>query len=220
MVTTFRTNFGLKLLSLFLAILGWAYFRFATNPLIAARFDEQFSVPIAAVNVPAGYLARFGEKTAVVTIEPKRGEPAIKPAEIKAVVDLSNRSGGVYNVPVQLVAPSVAVQSLSPASVTLSIQKLVRREFPLAMHYRNPSGAIVGSASISPSVVMVSGAADLLSQIAAVRVDVALPADATPVNAMVRPVPVDSAGKALPDLQVAPNLVRVRVGLERGNAAQ
>ncbi len=114
MVAAIRRNFGLKVLSVALAILGWAYFRYASNPAFTARFDQQLSVPIAAVNVPPGYIARFPDKVAVVTVDPQRGQPPIKPDEIKAVLDLSNRSAGVYNVPVQLVAPNLAVQSLQP----------------------------------------------------------------------------------------------------------
>jgi len=33
-----RKNFGLKLLALILAIIGWAYFRLAANPAFIAHF--------------------------------------------------------------------------------------------------------------------------------------------------------------------------------------
>ncbi len=47
LVQIIRKNFGLKVLALTLAIVGWAYFRYATNPIVAAaRFDQQISVPI------------------------------------------------------------------------------------------------------------------------------------------------------------------------------
>ncbi len=67
-VQIIRKNFGLKVLSLALAIVGWAYFRFASNPVIAAHFDQQISVPIVAANLPVGYIAHFTEKDAVVTV--------------------------------------------------------------------------------------------------------------------------------------------------------
>ena len=88
MVSAIRNNIGIKLLSVFLAIVGWAYFRFASNPLITARFDQQISVPITAVSLPSGYIARFPDKAAVVTVVPERGQPPIKPDEVKAVLDL------------------------------------------------------------------------------------------------------------------------------------
>ncbi len=46
------------------------------------------------------------------------------------MLDLSNKGPGIYNVPVQLVAPDVVVQSLSPASVTLTVEPIEQRPFP------------------------------------------------------------------------------------------
>ncbi|HEY5339470.1 MAG TPA: hypothetical protein VIK27_00460, partial [Candidatus Aquilonibacter sp.] len=68
-----RKNFGLKLLSLVLAIVGWAYFRYAGNPVIAARFDQQLSVPIVVANLPVGYIAHYNDKEAIVTVAAHRG---------------------------------------------------------------------------------------------------------------------------------------------------
>ena len=82
-----------------------------------------------------GNVAHYTEREAVVTVESKRGEPALKPEDIKAVLDLSNKEPGVYTIPVPLVAPEVVVQSLSPASVTLTIEKIEERSFPITVHY-------------------------------------------------------------------------------------
>ncbi len=52
------------------------------------------------------------------------------------MLDLQSKGAGVYNVPIELVAPDVVVQSLSPASVTLDDRKAsISARFPLAMHY-------------------------------------------------------------------------------------
>ena len=210
MVVSIRRNFMLKLLSVFLAILGWAYFRFANNPAITARFDQQLSVPITAANLPPGYIARFPDKAALVTVEPKRGEPQIKPDEIRAVLDLSNRAEGIYNVPVQLVAPSVVVQSLSPASVTLTIEKIDDKTFPVAMHYGEQANVVVSHFTVTPSSVTVRGPQDELAQIATVRVEMPLSNASPSLNEMIRPVAVNSNGEPIQDVQVVPNLVRVQ----------
>ncbi len=122
-----RKNFTLKLLSLTLAIVGWAYIRFANNPIVAAHFNQELTVPITTVNVPLGYVARYEETTATVTITSKRGAPPVRQQDVKAVLDLAGRGAGVYNVPVELVAPDVAIQSLSPASVTLTLERIAQR---------------------------------------------------------------------------------------------
>lgn len=210
MVGAIRSNFGLKALSLALAVLGWAYFRFASNPFVSSRFDQQLSVPITSTNLGSGYIARYTERTAIVTIQSKSGEPAMKADEIKAVLDLTNRGAGVYNVPIQLVAPNVEVQSLSPASVTLSIERIDQRELPVAVHYAGEGNVVVSKFTITPSSVTASGPTSDLSQVASIRVDLPLGNTTGPFNEMVRPIAVDSTGNEIRDVQVAPNLVRVQ----------
>ncbi len=208
-----RKNFTLKVFSLALAIVGWAYIRFASNPLVAARFDQQLSVPITTVNVPIGYAAHYTDTTASVTIAYKRGVPPVAPYAVKAVLDLTGRGAGVYNVPVELVAPDVAVQSLSPASVTLTLERIAERTLPVVMHYTGTQepGIVVSRASLSPQSVSVNGTSGALSQVVEVRVDVPMPASPKSFDEMLRPRPVNAAGDEVDELQVAPDLVRVHV---------
>lgn len=208
-------NAGLKLLALTLAIIGWAYFRFASSPILGnGQFDQQLSIPIAAVNLPLGYVARFNDREAVVTVVGKRGDPAIKPDQIKAVLDLSSKGAGIYNVPVQLVAPDLVVQSLSPASVTLSVERVEQRMFPVAMHFVNsPTGVVVNATQLRPSTASVSGSTSQLAQVAAVHVDVTLPSAPKSFDEMVRPSAVNAAGIEIGGLSVSPDLVRVRLSI-------
>jgi YbbR domain-containing protein len=211
-----RKNFALKLLAVGLAIVGWAYFRFAANPILSTgQFDQQLSVPITAVNLPFGSVAHFIEREAVVTVSSKRGEPAIKPDEIKAVLDLSNRGPGVYNVPVQLVAPDLVVQSLSPASVTLTIERIEERSFPVVVHYIGsaPRGIVVSATQIRPATATVSAPTSALAQIAVVQANVALPDEPKAIDEMIRPIAVDASGAEIAGLSVSPDLVRVRMRL-------
>jgi hypothetical protein len=211
-VQIIRKNFGLKLLALVLAVVGWAYFRFATNPIVAAaHFNEQLSLPITVVNLPSGMVVHYTDRSAVVTVETKPGAPAIRSDEIRAVLDLSNKGPGIYNVPVALVAPDVAVQSLSPASVTLSIERNEERTFSIAVHYVGlQPGVVVAGQRIVPNAVTLQGPSSALSQVTAVRVDVNLPTAPVNVDEMLRPEPINAMGNGVNDVQVAPDLVRVQ----------
>jgi YbbR domain-containing protein len=166
------------------------------------------------VNLAAGYVAHFIDREAVVTVAPKRGDAAIKPDEIKAVLDLAGKSAGVYNVPVALVAPQIVVQSLSPASVTLTIEKIETREFPLVVHYDGDwKSVVVAGTQLRPPIVTIQGTTTALEQVAAVHADVSLPEQGHAVDEMVRPVPINAQGLEVVGLQVAPDLVRVRLRL-------
>lgn len=217
-----RKNFTLKLLALTLAIVGWAYIRFANNPVVAARFDQEITVPITTVNVPIGYEAQYSDTTATITIAAKRGVPPVRRQDVKAVLDLAGRGAGVYNVPVELVAPDVAIASLSPASVTLTLEKNAQRSLPVVVHYtgnREP-GVVVSASALTPQSVIVNGASGALSQVVQVRADVAVPPAPKTFDEMVRPVPVDVSGREVQDVQVAPDLVRVHVDFVAPAATQ
>ncbi len=210
----FRKNFLLKLVSVILALTGWSYFRFASNPVIAARFDQQISIPITVIRLPLGYFARFTEKQAVVSVAlPKRGAPAIKPDDVKAVLDLEGRTAGVYNIPVQLVTPTTAViKSLSPASVTLTVEKIDQKHFPVAVHYAGDqhSSMVVASVRTVPDQTVVRGASSDLARVTTVRVEVPFLSQPGNLDAMLRPAAVDSLGQEVANVQVSPNLVRVK----------
>jgi YbbR domain-containing protein len=216
-----RNNLGMKLFAVGLAIVGWAYFRLEGNPLVGSPQFDQLSVPIAAANLPLGYVAHFADHEAVVTVANKRGDPPIKPEEIKAVLDLSNKETGVYNVPVALVAPDVVVQSLSPASVSLTIERIEQRSFPITVHYVGsaPSGIVVSGTEILPASAVVRAPTSMLGKIAGVHADVAMPEQPKSIDAMVRPIPVDASGAELSGLSVAPNLVRVQMQFVAGTGA-
>ncbi|HEY5256817.1 MAG TPA: hypothetical protein VIJ12_00400 [Candidatus Baltobacteraceae bacterium] len=212
-----KQNFALKLLAVTLAVIGWAYFRFASNPVLGARFDQQLSVPLNAIDLPVGLIAHFNDRDAVVTIAAPRGQPPVKPDDIKAVLDLTGKRPGVYNVPIQLVAPSVVVQSLSPASVALSIERVDEKAFALELHYvGSQTGTVVGDANIEPASAVVRGPDSLLGQVASLRLDVVLPDAPLAVDEMLRPVAVNSLGEPIAGVTVAPELVRVRVHFVRG----
>ncbi|MEO6913584.1 MAG: hypothetical protein ABI182_06135 [Candidatus Baltobacteraceae bacterium] len=208
-----RKNFGLKLVSLGLAIVGWAYFRYGSNPVIAARFAQQLSIPISVVRLAPDSIAKYDEKEAVVTVASRGGAPPMKPDEVKAVLDLDNRPPGVYNIPIQLVAPKAAIQSLSPASITLTIERIDQKEIPVTIHYvgQEQPGIVVNDAQMHPALAAVRGPSDELTLVTAVRVDVPINNSAATVDVMVRPVAVNSLGQDIPDLEISPNLIRVTV---------
>ncbi len=135
MLERLRANLGLKAFSLAIALGVWAYLRLVPNPVVAARFVQTLNVPISTTGLKADSAARYTDKTAVVTVVLPRTGEAIRPDEIRAVLDLDGRSPGVYNVPIELIAPKLEIRSLSPASVTLSIERIEERGMPVVVRY-------------------------------------------------------------------------------------
>ena len=118
------------MLSLAIAIAGWAYLRLTPNPVIAAHFVQTLTVPISTTGLPGDEVARVADKQAVVVIDVPRSGVAVEPREVRAVLDLSGRGPGFYNVPLAVIAPKFSIKSLSPASVTLDVDRVETRVIP------------------------------------------------------------------------------------------
>ena len=131
-----KNNFGLKVLAVCLAVTAWAYFHLAAAPGTTAKFDQTLAVPIVVTGLRTGYQARYADKVATVVIEVPRNGTAVKPDQVQAVLDVSDLvDPGFHNVPVKIVSPDVAIRSLSPASVTLSLDRLEERVVPVSVDY-------------------------------------------------------------------------------------
>ena len=116
------------------------------------------------------------------------------------------------NLPVKIVAPDLAIKSLSPASVTpergparvpnAAGQHLVRRRQRLKL--------VVESSIVNPSQTTVRGIANDLAKVDMVKIEIPLGTKPGNFDAMVRPIAADTHGNEVPNTQVSPNLVRVR----------
>jgi hypothetical protein len=214
-----RNNIELKLIALALACGAWAYLRFAPSPIVAARFDQQLSVPIVNAGLQPGLLARYPERDALVSIVPPRGGGPVKPDDVRAVLTLKGKGPGVYNVPLEVIAPHFQIKALSPASVTLAIERIEERNVPVAIHYVNDRrvATVVESTSLAPRTVVARGATSDLGRVDSVRVDVTLPQGESALDEMGRPVPVDAHGAEVETVTVSPNLVRVRAHFVAGS---
>jgi len=211
MLDRLRNNLGLKLLAILIAVLGWAYLRLTPNPVIAARFVQQITVPISTVGLPAEEIARFAEREAVVAIDVPRAGAPLRPQMLRAVLNLEGRGPGVYNVPVEVIAPKLEIKSLSPASVTLSIERIEARTFPVTVHYLGDvrRGIVIGRLGLTPVSTTLRAATSELRRVASVRVDVPIPSSPATFDAMVRPVATDERGAEVAGISVAPTLLRV-----------
>ena len=212
MLQVLRRNFGLKVLAFALAVTAWAYFHYSAAPSITAHFDQQLSVPIVATGLRPGFVTAYAERNAIVTVEVPRNGAPVRADQVRAVIDLADRATpGIINVPVRVVAPQAVVKSLTPASVTLALDRTEERPFPLSIAYTGGNGAlVVDAASVTPTVATLRGIVSDLAKVQVVKIEIPLASKAGAFDAMVRPVAADARGAEISNVQVSPNLVRVR----------
>jgi len=207
-----RNNFGLKVLAVCLALAAWGYFHLAAAPGTLARFDQTLEVPIVVTGLKTGYQARYAEKVATVVIEVPRSGQTVKPDQVQAVLDVSDLvEPGFHNVPVKIVSPELAIKSLSPASVTLSLDRLESHIVPVSVDYAGERrGIVVDSAQVTPANTTIRGVAADLARVSGVRVEIPIPDKPQQFDNMLRPTPTGARGEEIGNVQVSPNLVRVR----------
>jgi len=171
------------------------------------------TVPLVVTGLRPGFVARYTDKTALVTIDLPRNGTEVKADQVQAVLDLSNRPDpGVFNVPVAIIAPNVQIHSLTPASVTLSLDRLEERTVPVAIDYTGAThgSVVVESADVNPSFVTIRGTANDLARVNAVRVEIPIPPKSGIIDTMTSPSAIDSRSGGVGSVDVSPNLVRVR----------
>ena len=212
MLNLLRNNFGLKVLAVCLALAAWGYFHLAAAPGTTARFDESLAVPIVVTGLKPGYQARYEDKVATIVIETPRNGEGVKRDQIQAVLDVSDLTDAQpHHVAVRLVAPDIAIKSLSPASVIVTVDRLEERIIPVSFDYvGDRRGIVVQAAAVEPTLTTIRGVANELAKVTGVRVEIPIPAKAEQLDAMIRPTPTDASGGEIDDVQVSPNLVRVR----------
>ncbi|MBV8602409.1 MAG: hypothetical protein JO359_12675 [Candidatus Eremiobacteraeota bacterium] len=155
----------------------------------------------------------------MTVVPPRSGEP-IKPDQVKAVLNLEQRSGGVYSIPIRIIAPDIEINAISPSSVTLTIDQLVDHTFPLAVTYSGvPEGIVVSNVQVDPKTITVRGTATDLAKIQAIRVDIPVGTVSATFDEMVRPS-ANAPGVDPSTLVLSPNLVRVRAVFSRGQSAK
>ena len=213
MLNRLRNNFGLKLLSLTLAVAAWAYFHLAAAPGTVARFDQNLSVPIDVTGARPGYQVTTAEKSVSIVVEVPRNGQTFRTDQFRAVVAAGGRGDpGFHHLPGGIVPSDVAIRSLSPASVIVAVDRIEQRSASVGLDYLGDAhGVVVDSATLYPPTTAIRGVAASLAQVTSMRVAIPIPRRAEDVDEMIAPVPTDANGHEVPGIQVSPNLVRVHV---------
>jgi len=207
-----KNNFGLKLFAVCLALTAWGYFHLAAAPGTTAKFDQTLEVPIVVSGLKPGYQARYTEKLATVVVEAPRNGPPVKADQVEAVLDVRDLvDPGDHYVRVNVVSPDLAIKSLSPGSVKISLGRLTERTVPVSFDYvGDRRGIVVESAEVNPPSTTIRGLATDLSKVTSVRVEIPIPAKPKQFDSMIRPTPTGADGGEVADVQISPNLIRVR----------
>ncbi|MCL2789131.1 MAG: CdaR family protein [Desulfobulbus sp.] len=165
-LSLFTKHWLLKLLSLLISAGLW-YFVVAED-----RLDLTVTIPLELRNLPANFIIgnRYKKDIEVVVSGPRRLIQEMRQQNISRPVDLSKAEPGslvVENDADSIPLPhGVTVQRVQPASITLLIDRLARKEFPLVpiTAGKPVAGLVLDSVTLKPPRITVTGPQTVLEK--------------------------------------------------------
>jgi YbbR domain-containing protein len=142
-----------------------------------------------------------------------------RPDSVRAVLDLAGVQAGQHKLAVQVqvdVRP-VRIVTVSPSSVTLSLEPLVNRTFPLEATLSGEAavGYQAGDLTLDPKVAVVAGPESIVSRVNGLRVAVNISGVRESVDLDLPIRALDQSGAPLADLTIQPQTAHVSLPVIR-----
>lgn len=201
-------------LSLAIAAVMWLYVANTQSPAV----DRVMSVDLHVRGLSAAEVVVQAPARVVVRLQgPPSALAPLEPTLLDASVDLTGLRPGTHHVPVYVATPpEVRTVGRSPAEAIVVLDTLVQRHVPVEVGVigQPPEGITLGSPQVSPSSVLVSGAATQVDEVrhAIVTVDTTNLRQQLVTTVSVRLV--DANGREVHGLSVAPSVVETRLAVK------
>lgn len=191
-----------------------------TNP-----FDQRqtsYTVPVQVVNVPPGLVVTtLQQQVRLWVTAPLNVFNRLQPQNFTAQVDATGATAGDVQLPITATSTDPEVRSVQPDQATLQLHfEEVRDQIvPVRVNLQGQAaqGYTVGTASVDPPRVTVTGAASLVGRASEAVVDVNIDHVTVSVNGAFTPRILDDRGNDLKDLNLraAPQSVTVQVPISQ-----
>lgn len=191
-ISEFLNNLGSIALALILALIVWVVAIQQQDPSVENIYDRL--IPITRIGPDQGVVPFGGllERVQIRIRAPRSSWTTLAPSNFTARLDLRGLKAGTYNIPLIVTSsdPRVTIISRQPEDVSVVLEPLIEREMPVQVNitaqppfsYYMPSPQVV-----EPMTVTVSGAKQLVEQVASVVAQVSL-ANVTAPVAVRRPI--------------------------------
>ncbi len=218
-------SLGVLLLSGVLALATWGFVNQETNPIREVRVEN---IDLQLRNMPprTSLQSDFPDAVSAVVKAPNAVIDSLGAASFQASVSLEGLSPGLHRVPVVVEASVRPVQivGVSPAGFDVQLVEVISRTIAVELDEANviltsPALELSGAPVITPTEIVISGAAPLVQEVDSALV--ALPeVDVAGVSQSVQAVLlVDESGFPVDEVDMAPGRVMVQLDVvQRANA--
>lgn len=170
-----KGNWGLKLLSILLAVVMWVY---VSNDQATTTEHEFKAVPVNVRGLTGNLVVSEAPGKVTVRVQAEQNMIAkLTPRSVEAYVDLDAVKAGRSVVPVQVKVPTgVKVVDLRPPEVTVVLEPIVTKQVAVKIQATSvpAEGLKVLGMQVKPEVVVLRGRQSILNQVDEVFVEVDL----------------------------------------------
>ena len=222
MKQTLMKNFGLKVISLLLAIISWIVIINIQDPVETGKFTD---IPVQIINeemvqekdkIP---VTIEGDKVDVVVEARRSILDNLSEADFQAIADFSKISF-MEAVPIEITLPNYSEEEVAIIRGNDQMMKLILDNyvtksfnFEIRMEGEAAEGYIAGEAVVSPNVIQISGAETVVSKINEVALDVMLKEDYSDFVAEAKPQIYDIYGNLVDTSKLELSVEKVTVNV-------
>ena len=215
MLEVIKKNFNLKMLALLAALLLWIYVRYTQNLWEGVDKYVALDVPVSYLNQPVDTTLLEAPQYVALTL--KGNQEILKnlnPKSVKALVDLNNRTPGIYSLEISVIAPAgIKVLEQNPKKAIFNLQQIVSREINVTPRGMGdfPGERVLKEFNLEPRAVKVTGPASLVDSIVQIEARINLGKADIPIITRSAALPVDRNGNIVEGVKVAPAFVLLEV---------
>jgi len=170
-----KGNWGLKLLSLLLAVVLWVYVANEQNPLEEQQFK---SIPVAVRGVGSNLVVSQQPGTVNLKVQAKQNIISeLRLKTLEAFIDLSGLGTGKHSVLVQVKVPAdVKVTDLTPDRVDVTLEQIIEKQVPVKLRTVGSPGEgyKVLAMKVKPEEIIVRGPKSMVDRVGSASVEVVL----------------------------------------------
>ncbi len=212
----FSVDISRAVFAVALAIL--LYFVSLSETNLLDQNTTTFAVPVQVVNVPPGLVITTSQQTVRMRVTaPLNVFNRLRPENFTAQIDATGASAGDDQLPISVSCSDPEVRAVQPeqSSLLLHFEEVRDQVIPVRANLQGQAaeGYTLGTTSVDPSRITVSGAASLVGRASEAVVDINIDHLTVSINGAFTPRIVDDRGNDLRDLnlRVSPQAVTVQV---------
>jgi YbbR domain-containing protein len=215
MIRWIGTNIRTFVWAFLLALAVWVAAVSAADPDEVRQYPDPITVEIIGQDPGMVITGVVPQQIELVLRAPRSvwGRLLSEENTIRAILDLSGLSSGEHTLQIQVQVPirPVRIESVTPSTVTLTLEALATRTLPVELTVSGEPalGYLAGEAGIEPAQIVLSGPLSMVEQVSSLHASVSLEGLRESIEASFPVTALDESGQPVNEVGLNPAEVQV-----------